>query len=312
MVALLAVCACGRLNFEGANDASSAVLTVTSPPDQAEVRATAILTGTCVSGLGVIIAGSGLAQPVLAGCDGAFTETIAFTEGNGAKLVTVTQGAVTLIRTFVRVTSARLRTTAVTTQPSAGSTVDCDLTLTLETRAGDLLFGMIYSDAGVQGSVATPGFTRTALARPAHVAFWKIAGGDEPTSYMFRVVAGVGVADTCESAGVIGAFEGIAPATPLLAESANIDGNDVNVVALGVTAPTSGILVGAWGSNGPATGFTPPAGALEAAQANSPGGFANVLLTYEPVEGGPTGNRTATLQQSRSAAAGLFVLDGQL
>lgn len=310
VVALLVICACGRLNFEGAEEG----LAITSPAENAEVQATALLAGTCRTGVPIALAGGGLASPSSTTCDaGAFGELVAFTDGDGPKLVTVAQGGVTIARTFTRVTPAMLRSSSVGTRGSAGFMVDCDLDIARPPGlvAGDLLFGVIYTDGGGNGSVATSGFTRTTLQGPMYVAFWKVVGVAEPATYTFRVVAGTGTADTCESAGVLAAFAGIDDANPVLAESANVGGNgSTGVVALGVTAPKPGILVGAWGSNGPGSGFM-QAGMTLAGAAISNADFANALLAYEGVAAGPTGDRTATLQQPRGAAAGLFVLAGK-
>lgn len=315
LVVSLVLCACGRLEFEARSDgAAGPVLAITSPGEDAEVDATVTLTGTCAPGLAIEIGGDGLATPSSAACDGdAFSTVIAFTDGDGPKLVTVAQGTASATRTFVRVTRAAPRGMATGTAPSAGFMTDCDLVIARPTdlRAGDLVFGMIYTDGGNQGSIATPTFTRTGLDGPTRVAFWKLAGAAEPASYTFRIVAGTGAADTCESAGVLVAFAGISSTTPILAESTNVDGNDPSVVALGVTAPAAGLLVGAWGSNGPAGGFTVPAGMQVAGAASSPGDFANAVIAFEPVAAGPTGDRTATLPQTRPAAAGLFVLNGR-
>jgi hypothetical protein len=179
-----------------------------------------------------------------------------------------------------------------------------------ELSPGDLLFGMIYSDGGSGPSITTPGFTRTVLAGGTYVAFWKLAAAVEPAGYTFRVVAGTGQADTCESAGVIGAFSGVDPTAPILAESGVVDSNDTSVVAPGVTAPKPAILIGAWGSNGPASGFT-QIGMSVVGAAISTDDNANVHLAYEPIAAGPTGTRTATLTQTRAAAAGLFVINGK-
>jgi hypothetical protein len=70
------------------------------------------------------------------------------------------------------------------------------------------------------------------------------------------------------------------------------------------------LLIAVWGSNGPMPGFT-LAGMELGAMAVSPGDFANVLVAFEGVQPGPTGDRTATLPTTRAAVAGLFVLDGK-
>jgi len=155
------------------------------------------------------------------------------------------------------------------------------------------------------------GFTRSTLVAPTYVAFWKIATSVEPTAYTFHVVAGVGPADTCESAGVLAAFAGIDPVQPVLAEAGGADSNDTMVVAPGLTAPGPAILVGAWGSNGPAGGFM-QAGMMIVESARSANDNANALLAYERLgAAGPTGTRTATLAATRAAAAGLFVINGK-
>ena len=313
MVVLLVVCGCGRLNFEGSADARIEALSITSPSENAEVQGTTMLVGTCVSGMPITLGGAGLASPDDAACEaGAFGVSIVFTDGDGPKLVAVMQGAATVTRTFVRVTPAMLKSSTVGTKGSAGFMIDCDLVIEApaELAAGDLLFGMIYSDGGLNPSITTPGFTRTAFAGGTYVAFWKLVTSAEPLTYTFHVVAGQAPADTCESAGVLAVFSGIDPANPILADSGVVDSNDTNVIAPGVTAPRAAILVGAWGSNGPASGFT-QIGMIAAASARSTDDNANVLLAYESVVAGPTGTRTATLTQTRAAAAGLFVINGK-
>ncbi|MDQ3340611.1 MAG: hypothetical protein M4D80_36095 [Myxococcota bacterium] len=287
-------------------------MTITSPSQDAEVDATVTITGTCRSGVAITLGGSGLQGPSTVACAaGTFATTVAFSESDGTKLLTVTQGPVSITRTFHRVTPAKLRSSSVATQGSQGSTVDCDLVIArpFEVHAGDLVFGMIYADTGNTGTVSTPDFQRTGLDKFSHVAFWKVAAQDEPTAYTFHVVAGTGGGDTCESAGVLLAFSGVA-STPILAESAVFDSNDASVVAPGVTTPKRGVLVAAWGSNGPMPGFA-QTGMEIGAMAVSPGDFANVLVAFQGVQPGPTGDRTATLPATRAAAAGLFVLDGK-
>ena len=205
---------------------------------------------------------------------------------------------------------AKLRSAAVGTKASDGFMIDCDLVIARppELSSGDLLFGMIYADnGGIAGSVSTPGFTRTGLTAFSHIAFWKLATAAEPASYTFRVAAGMAATYTCESAGVLLAFSGVAS---ILAESAAIDSDDVSVVAPSVTSPTHALFVAVWGSNGPMPGLA-QSGMELGASAVSPGDFANVLVAFQGVEPGPTGDRTATLPMTRAAAAGLFVLDGK-
>lgn len=109
---------------------------------------------------------------------------------------------------------------------------------------------------------------------------------------------------------MIGAFSGIDPIDPVLAESGVVDSSDTAVVAPGVTAPKPAILIGAWGSNGPASGFTQAAMTVVGA-AISADGNASAHLAYERIAAGPTGTRTATLTEIRAAAAGLFVINGK-
>jgi hypothetical protein len=261
-----------------------------------------------------VLRGSGLVDGSSVPCTaGAFATVIALSEGDGAKPFTATQDQASVARTVQRVTPARVRSTSVGSQGSAGLTIPCDLTLARpsELAAGDVLFGMIYADNGpLTGSITTPGFQRTNLDDFSHVAFWKIAGAAEPASYTFRIAAGIGPADTCESAGVLVAFSEIDGGTAALLVESEVVDNDGTVVAPSVNAPKRGILVGAWGANGPATGFTQTGMQLAAAVA-SPGDFAIVLVAYQGVQAGETGPRTATIQVARPAAAGLFVLDGK-
>jgi hypothetical protein len=307
VAALLVISGCGRLHFEGSED----VLSIVAPLPEAEVEGSALVTGTCRGNTAVVVRGS-LADGVSVACAaGEFAAMVVFSEGDGAKQITVSQDEAAIARTFWRVTPARVRATTVGRRGSAGPMMDCDLVLARpsELAAGDLLFGMIYADNGDAGSIATPGFQRTQLDAFSHVAFWKIAGAAEPATYTFRVVAGIAISDTCESAGVLVAFSGIADVSPVVVESEVVD-LDGTVEAPGVTTPKRGILVGAWGSNGPASGFA-QIGMQVAASVASLDDFANVLVAFEGVQPGETGPRTATLQVARPAAAGLFVLDGK-
>ncbi len=312
-IALVLVCACGRVAFDGSGDAGQA-LAITMPAANAEVMATATLSGTCLDGLPILLSGSGLGSPSSTTCvAGAFSVLITFTDGTGTKTIVVSQGGASVTRTFVRVASVVTPHAAATgVQPSAGFTIDCDLVIAHPPNAvaGDLLVGVIYTDGGGAGSVATPGFTRLMLDGPMYVAFYKVAAATEPNAYTFHIVAGTGGSDTCESAGALVAFANVDPTAPIAAQSANVDSNDPNVVALGVTAPVGGLLVGAWGSNGPATGFEAPAGMMvDGSNVASPtAGFANALLAWQAVPAGVTGDRMATLASTAGAAAALIVL----
>lgn len=73
-------------------DATAPIVTITTPANNARVGATAALQGTCETGLAVNLSGSGLASTGTTSCtNSAFAVTITFTNGDGAKVITVTQ-----------------------------------------------------------------------------------------------------------------------------------------------------------------------------------------------------------------------------
>ena len=306
VLAVLVVCACGRLDF----DSSDETLSITDPGDQDEVDATVTLTGTCRSHFTVELTGD--ITPVALLCEnGAFVATVAFTAGDGPKLVTASQPGELVSRTFARVTPIKLRGTSAGFVVSAGFMVDCELTVAVPAglQPGDVMIGAVYTDGGATGGITAPGFTATAMTAPTYRAFYKVATAAEPAAYTISITAGTGQSDTCESAAVLVSFSGVAT-PPILAESGQVDSNDTMVVAPGLVAPKRGVLVGVWGSNGPVSGFT-VSGMTVADEAYSNGDFASVVIAYTGVQAGPTGDRKADLQLVRAAAAGLFLLDGK-
>lgn len=311
-IALLALlAACGRFRFDDGADAGTGVLSITSPPQNAEVGATALFEGTCAGDNPIGLSGSGLKSSTGTSCiNGFYIVEVTFTDGLGQKVVAITQSPGTVLRTFVRV---RRQVTPGApsrgTQPGAGFMVDCDLSIPRPPAlaSGQLLVGMIYSNGGSQASISTPGFSRMNLDAGTHVGFYRFATSSEPDNYVFHVVAGMGAADTCESAGVLVAFENVDPASPIVAQSANVDGDDTDVVARSVTTGVPGLLVGLWGANGPAAGFTPPEGmTIDGTRAVSD--FASVMIAWEAIGDGATGDRTAANGATRAAAAALVVL----
>jgi hypothetical protein len=201
-----------------------------------------------------------------------------------------------------------LRSSTAGSQPSAGTTVDCDLVIPRPpgVMPGDLLFGVIFTDAGGSGSITTPGFTRTDFVGAERVAFWKFVAAVEPSAYTFRIVAGVDTTDTCESAGAIGAFANVRE-PPILAQSQQVATSTI-LTAPAVTAQNPAILIGAWGSNGAAISNT--SGMMVVGSASSLA-FASALLTIQPVlSAGSTGERSVTVPAAAAGAAGLFVLHG--
>jgi hypothetical protein len=296
----LLVCACGRVDFDARE-----TLAITSPDEQSEVAMTATVSGTCMPGVPVAVAGSGLGMPTRAPCEaGAFAAAVTVSAGYGEKVITASQGRASATRAFWRIEHVEVRGMASGSQDAQGFNVDCDLVVAAPagTTEGDLLVGMIYTDGGGTGSISTPGFVRQKLAAATYVAFTKRATASEPASYTFHIVAGSAGSDTCESAGVLVAFSGVAG---VLAES-----GAASLTAPGVDAPKRSLLVGVFGSNGPAGGIHAPAGMTSVASAEASGSFANVLIASEVVAPGPTGSRTATIDSQEAAAAGLLVLDG--
>jgi hypothetical protein len=183
VVVAIASSACGRLNFGailggdddgGVGDAGGDVLSVTdtasdspidastgaadgpttstlaivSPTDNSDVGRTVIMRGACDSGSMVDLGGAGLASPVSTPCSGGeFSIIVAFTAGLGSKPVTLDQDTTTLNLSFNRVAKTVSQVSATSQQTaSAGSMVDCDLTIATPPNIvdGDLIIGMIY------------------------------------------------------------------------------------------------------------------------------------------------------------------------
>ena len=308
VVVALVIAACGRFDFEPLADAGS-TLAITSPPPNTQAREGVMLVGSCAKGLPIEL--SGAISPTSGDCsDGTFAIAVTFTFGDGVKSVVATQGAASVERSFVRVTPvAELRSGSSGIVSSSGFNVDCDLIVGLpsETAPGDFLIGIIYTDGGDTGAIATPGWTRLALTGASYAAFYKIAGAEPPT-YSFRITAGTGAADTCESAGSIIA---VANATAVLAESGEGTGSSTELVASSVNAPQDALLVGLFGSNGPMSGIAAPPGMLLVAAIVSTGDFANTTIAIERVTAGPTGQRVGMLSAPRGGTAGLVVLNAK-
>lgn len=306
VAALLVVCACGRIDF----DSSSEVLAFTDPDAETEVESGIVAVGTCRSNLAVVLSGD-IAEASATCADGAFSIPVEFTDGDGPKTVIATQPGALVTRMFHRVTPIALRASAAGFRVSAGFMVDCELTVPVPAmlRAGDLLIGAIYTDGGVTGDIAAPGFTPTTMDSATYSTFWKIATAAEPQAYTFQITAGTGPVDTCESAIVLVAFSGVS-SPPILMEHWQVDSNDTTVIAPGFTAPKRGVLVGIWGANGPQTGFAQTQMTV-ADEAYSSGDFASVMIAYEGVQPGPTGDRKADIAVKREAVGALFLLDGK-
>jgi hypothetical protein len=242
---------------------------------------------------------------------GAFAATVEFSAGDGTKVVTATQPGSTAAREFVRITPIKLRGARSTFQVSAGFMVNCELNLPRPEglEPGDVLLGAVYTDGGGNGDIVATGFTPTTMDTPTYSAFWKIATANEPVGYKISIIAGTGPFDTCESAAVLVAFSGV-KSPPIAIERWQVDSDDATVVAPAFTAPTRGVLVAVWAANGPQTGFS-QTGMTVAGEAYSNGDFASVLVAYEGVQAGPTGDRKATLGVQRDAVGALFLLDGK-
>jgi hypothetical protein len=339
VLVLVVVTACGRLAFDahapngassdggtdGALDpdapAASASISISSPADGAQVGAGVTLTGTCDTDLPLALSGTGLASPSSTTCAASgYSVNIVFTAGAGTKTITITQtdraGYVTSVtRNFVRPASViAYRSSAGGTAAGQGDQVGCNLTIPRPAGVvdGDLMIATIYTDGSGGASIGTPlGWTRLTLSSGTYVAMYKLVSS-EPTGYVIAIGAG-GPGGTCESAGVISAFSGVSPTTPIDVDSAST-GASTTPTANGVTATSSTMLVLAFGSNGPANLMTPPSGA-QYDSAASPNGsraavsWGNALIAWEPITAGATGSKLSTIGSAQSWAAAQVALN---
>ncbi len=324
---LLVVAGCGRLSFDARTDVATdadvpddsitGIVSIASPLDGSEVGATTNLTGACDTTKPLALAGAGLATPPSTPCvAGAYSVPISFTAGDGVKVITVTQAnrdgsTTTVMRSFVRVS-----TPLVTYRSSAGASIagqglQVDCTLVVPRPAGvvanDLLIGVIYTDGSTNASVTTPGFTRVALDGGTYAAFYKVAGTAEPSQYSFGVGAGL-LDGTCESAAVISAFSNVDVVTPIDVHSTNTTVSADVLVALGVTATVPGLLIAAFGANGPSSDLSVPAGMTSDAAASAQIAWGAARLAWQSIPAGPTGDRMSTGGAQRYGAAAQIVL----
>ncbi|MBL0214135.1 MAG: hypothetical protein IPQ07_09630 [Myxococcales bacterium] len=326
---LLVMAGCGRLSFDARTDVGADAgdpdgsidgatsVSIVSPLDGSEVGATVMLTGACDTAQPLALSGAGLAAPPSTPCvAGTYSVLISFTAGDGVKVITVTQqnrdGTTTsVMRSFLRVSTplVTFRSSAGASIATQGDQVDCTLTVPRPAGvvANDVLIGVIYTDGSTNASLTTAGFTRVALDGGTYAAFYKVAGAAEPAQYAFDVHAGL-VGGTCESAAVVGAFANVNLTTPIDAHSTNITTNASSFVALGVTATAPGLLIAAFGANGPSAGLSVPAGMTSDASASAQISWGAARLAWQSIPAGPTGDRTSTIAMQRDGAAALIVL----
>ncbi|MBA2544143.1 MAG: hypothetical protein H0V17_31150 [Deltaproteobacteria bacterium] len=308
---------CGRLNFDAhtsATDGAVEGLAIIEPADLAEVGPTINLRGTCTSGT-VDVSGSGVSGAPTAQCaSGQFAVIVDLTPGFGDKHVTITQGASSATRTYVRVAQSPLPFTARSSiTSSAGPATPCMLEIDAPPglAPGNLLVGVIHSDGGTDASILTPGFTRLDLDTLTAVGFFKVIGNTEPSRYVFLIDSGTAMGGTCASAGVLVGIKNVDSAIPITTESSLVSFGD-KIVAPSVTLPSPSIIVGLFGSNGPIGGITEPAGMTIDPDATPNGSFAvsggagNALIAWESVGAGATGPRTATLPGTAPVAGALI------
>ena len=321
--ALLLVTGCGRFSFDPRSegdagvDADPSKVSISSPLDGSQVGATALLTGACDTDQPLALAGSGLLSPASTPCVGsAYSELITFTPGDGLKTIIVTQqdrggGTSTVTRSFTRVSTPLIahRSSAAAAVVTQGDQVDCDLVIPRPAgmATDDVLVGIIYTDGSTNAAITTPGWTRLTLNAGTYVAFFKVATAAEPAQYTFTIDAGL-VGGTCESAGVIAAFDGVKMSAPIDVDSANTNFAST-ITAAAVTASAPSMMVVAFGANGPSSGFTVPTGVTSDASSRAQVDWGAALIGWQQVPAGNTGVRSSMISAMRDGAAALIVLN---
>ena len=314
-VAVMLLAGCGRFAFDATPDATNTasdgsdaapMLALSSPADGAQVLDSATLNGTCIAGAQVTASGD-LQAPVSDPCGaGTFSLQVMFTDGTGDKAVTITQGSTSITRHFVRVGGTVAHgNSAGGAMQSQGFNVNCTLSILKPAGAvdGDVLVGVIFTDAGSTGSITAAGWTVLAQTTSNYMAFYKRASG-EPGLYQFPIVAGTGTGDTCESAGVISAFSNVNPLVPIgVTGTTAFQPMTTTIIATTVDAPQAGILIALFGSNGPSTGIAGVGEMTCDPGAASSGDWANALLCWQLVATGTTGARATSIAQARDSGA---------
>lgn len=134
-------------------DATGPLLAITSPAVNSFVGATATISGTCETGLNVVLSGTGLASSVSTMCAaGAFSAVVSISAGDGTKQVTATQtdgagNSSTDSRNFVR---DSVGPSIAITSPAANSYVGSTATISGTCETG---LTVTLNGAGMTGSV---------------------------------------------------------------------------------------------------------------------------------------------------------------
>jgi len=142
-------------------DSTAPALTYSSPTANTEAKTSLTITGTCESGLPVVINGAGAGATDASCSGGTFSQSVNFSAGDGSKTIDLTQtdgvgNSTTVSRVFLRDNVAPALNT---TSPGAGSLHVNSLTLsgTCESGAGDVTI----SGTGVAFSSSTSCTTNT-------------------------------------------------------------------------------------------------------------------------------------------------------
>lgn len=121
-------------------DTVAPTVTISTPANNSNVGSQAAIQGTCESGVGVQISGSGVAAPVMDECvNGSYNITVVFTSGTGTKAVVVTQtdaagNSASANRNFNR--QADLAPVIAITSPAAGMAFRNNLTVSGTCQTG--------------------------------------------------------------------------------------------------------------------------------------------------------------------------------